>query len=248
MKYSYKDIKKSFPKEKERFESSFSRVFHIRPISFLVTVPLVNRGITPYAISVLSIYVALMSFLFLCIPTAVTRVIGGVLVPIWNILDCVDGNIARTTNKFAKYGSVIDAISGYYINALLPIGLGVAAFNIGDNYLGISPVFFLFIGGVGAIGSTLSRLIHQKYVNEVARVDTKEKKYIENDSNSAKSKVFDKYRKLIGIEIELTGIPMFFLLLAPVFNLYHLLACYYGVSHILSLFLFTFYYSRKCKE
>ena len=54
--YTYKEIKNSFPKEKEKLESLYGRIVPVRKLSYLFTVPLINMGFSAFQVSIISIF------------------------------------------------------------------------------------------------------------------------------------------------------------------------------------------------
>ena len=46
-------------------------------------------------------------------------IISWILFFMWNLLDGVDGNVARYRRQFSKMGSVYDAMAGYIASALM---------------------------------------------------------------------------------------------------------------------------------
>ncbi len=248
MQVTYKELKATFPDEKKAIESLYGRIFPVRKISYLVTIPLLRMDVTPFAVSVSSIAVAMAACLMLSLPLAWARVTGIVLAVLWHILDCVDGNIARYTKKASRMGEAVDAICGYFILSFLCMALGIASYNIGENYLGISPHWFLIFGGVASVSVTLSRLIHQKYAFQAKMAEDEMKIYIEKGEHRYSLTGFHKLRGFIDANMGPVGIPMFVLWLSPFFNLYHILAVYYCAFNVLSLVVLTYYYLRQCKK
>ena len=245
---TYSELKATFPEEKKAVESIYGIIVPVRKISYIFTIPMLALGVSAFQASIISIFIAVASCIFLSIPSAVCRVIGVILVPMWHIFDCVDGNIARYNKTASDFGGVVDAISGYFMMALLPIGLGMASFNVGYGYLPISAEYYLLMGGLGAVTDVLARLIHQKYAFTAMKLETKTGKYVEKGDNQYHLTGFNRFRKMIGVELGIVGIPMFVLWLAPVFNLYHILTIYYCLFHVASVVMIAAYYLKKCNK
>lgn len=247
-KVTYKVLKATFPEEKKSVESIYGRIIPVRKISYWFTIPLLNMGVTAFQASIFSMYIAIIACILIVIPSPTARVAGIILVPIWHIFDCVDGNIARYTKTASDFGSAVDAICGYFIETFLPLSLGIAAYNIRHNYFSVSPVVFIILGALGSICYTLMRLIHQKYAFEAKCVEEKTGKHFEKGDNQYTLIGFHKVRKMIQVNGGAVGIPMFILWLCPLFNLYHVLAAYYCVFCLGSLFVAVPFYLKKCKE
>lgn len=245
---TYDKLKATFPAEKKTIESIYGRITHVREISYWVTIPFIKLGATPFQVSVLSMMVAICACVFIALPFECARIIGVILVPVWHVLDCVDGNIARYKKIASDYGSAVDAICGYFIDSFLPISLGIAAYNIQPMYYGISGYYFLLLGSIGSICLTLMRLIHQKYAFQALCVEVKTGKHVEKGDNQYSLKGFHKLRRTIQAECGSVGIMMFVLWLCPVFNLYYFLSAYYGIFFIISLIVSVIFYLKKCNQ
>ena len=206
---TYSELKATFPEEKKAVESLYGIIVPVRKISYIFTIPMLALGVSAFQASIISIFIAVASCVFLSIPSAVCRVIGVILVPMWHIFDCVDGNIARYNKTASDFGGVVDAISGYFMMALLPIGLGMASFMKLEKDTG---------------------------------------KYVEKGDNQYHLTGFNRFRKMLGVELGIVGIPMFVLWVAPIFNLYHILTLYYCLFHVGSVVMIAAYYLKKCNQ
>ena len=246
MKITYSDLKKTFPEEKKSVESLYGIIIPVRKISYFVTIPFLKFGVSAFKVSVISIVIAIIACAFLCIPNSICRIIGVILVPIWHLFDCIDGNIARYNKTGSVFGEAVDAISGYYMYAFLPIALGIASFNISNNLLGIPSYYFLIMGGLASIEDLLMRLIHQKYVYAMCQYEVKTGIKQEKGDNQYKLKGWHKIRKMVDVELTPVGVPMFILWLSPIFNLFYILTIFYFILFSFSLFVMTIYYLRKC--
>lgn len=249
MTVTYQDVKGTYPKEKGELESIYARIIPVRKLSFLVAIPFIKMGISAFAVSIFSIFIALSASVFIALPSAICRIIGVGLVPVWHLFDCVDGNIARYNKASSEFGSVADAISGYYMFAFFPLALGIASFNIADNYLGWHPFVFLILGGIASISNMLMRLIHQKYAMALQKLEGEKAKGAGNDGDTSTSlKGFQRVRHIVDVECTICGVPMFVLWAAPFFNLFHILTVYYFVLFSGSLIFMTAYYLKKSIE
>ena len=111
-----KDIEnKTMSPEKRKSAKNDYFAFYVgRPLSYILTIPFLYTNISPNAVSLISIIPIIIGFVLMCIGTTKTMLIAGWLMFfLWNLLDGVDGNIARYKKQFSKMGSVYDAMSGY---------------------------------------------------------------------------------------------------------------------------------------
>ena len=74
MKYTYLDIKNSYPKEKEKLESLYGRIIPVRKISFLLTRIIINTNILPWHISVVSIGIAILGCILIGINNKILQI------------------------------------------------------------------------------------------------------------------------------------------------------------------------------
>nr|WP_294693531.1 CDP-alcohol phosphatidyltransferase family protein [uncultured Blautia sp.] len=247
-KVTYKTLKATFPEEKKSVESIYGRIIPVRKISYWFTIPLLRMNVSAFTASVISMLIAIVACILIALPNPIARVVGIILVPVWHIFDCVDGNIARYTKTASDFGSAVDAICGYFVDAYIPLSLGIAAYNVGIDFLGIPLHLYIILGGVAAISFTLMRLIHQKYAFEALSVEVKTGKHFEKGDNQYTLTGFHKLRKVLQVNCSVVGIPMFVLWLCPIFNLYCLLVIYYCIFYLASLVIGVPFYLKKCKE
>lgn len=107
--------------EQKEFESSLKsietenyidRKFY-RPIGFKLAKALQNTGITPNTVTVISIFVGAMGGFFFHYPYSIVWAVCGVIALISaNILDCVDGQLARLTGIKSEIGRILDGFAG----------------------------------------------------------------------------------------------------------------------------------------
>ena len=128
--------------DKKEYESSLKsietenivdRTFY-RPIGFKIAKLLKNTSITPNMITVLSIFVGVgAGFLFYY--DNLLYNIGGILLLVCaNILDCVDGQLARLTGIKSKIGRNLDGFAGDLWFASIYIGFALRLANEYGTY------------------------------------------------------------------------------------------------------------------
>ena len=156
------DIAMPEAKRKEERWNLFAR--HIgRPLSELMTVPLTKTTIKPTTVTRWSIIALLIGAVLVSInQSMLLSIIGWIFFLLWNLLDGVDGNLARSTKQCSNLGDLWDTMGGYASMVLTFFSAGIAAFfdnnayNFCDNYL------LIIMGGATAIMSIFPRLILQK--------------------------------------------------------------------------------------
>ena len=170
--YSWGEIVRSLPKKKNS-KSSLWVKWIIRKLSFPFTFLFINLGFSAWGASVLSIFVALAGCAALCVDSALWRAVGVVLVELWLVMDCVDGNIARVKKTSSPMCGCIDAFSGYFITAFVFFSVGVSACYSTrfTEHAGL----WVAMGGLSSAFGLLARLIHQKYTCCVLESQRREK-------------------------------------------------------------------------
>jgi hypothetical protein len=92
-------------------ENYVDRIFY-RPIGFRIACLLRNTGITPNMVTIISIFVGVsVGFLFYQ-NNLLLNIAGIALLICANILDCVDGQLARLTGIKSEIGRILDGVAG----------------------------------------------------------------------------------------------------------------------------------------
>ncbi|MDR0758325.1 MAG: CDP-alcohol phosphatidyltransferase family protein [Tannerella sp.] len=105
----------------KEFEASLKSVetenvvdlYFYRPIGFQISRILQNTGITPNMITALSIFVGVGAGVMFAFDSLVFNLTGIFLLIFANILDCVDGQLARMTGIKSEIGRILDGAAGY---------------------------------------------------------------------------------------------------------------------------------------
>ena len=247
MIYTLSTIIKSLPAKKNSKSSLWVKLV-VRKVSFLFTFVFINCGCSAWGASIISIFVAVVGCAFLGLNSTLFRFFGVVLIEIWLVLDCVDGNIARVKKTSSEMGEFIDALSGYYITGFVYLFVGVAAFNTTSLFHEYA-LWMLILGAISTVAGLLSRIIHQKYtysmmvINE--RKGTTKNELPENEVENKKS--LEHLRSRLDKELGISGLFMPFLIVALIFNLFDILTIFYFLFHCAGLMAVTVYYAFKAR-
>ena len=105
-------------------ENVVDRAFY-RPIGFRIARMLRGTGITPNMVTVISIFVgAAVGFMFYH-DNLVYTICGILLLVFANILDCVDGQLARLTGIKSAIGRILDGFAGDIWFASIYVGFAL---------------------------------------------------------------------------------------------------------------------------
>lgn len=211
------------PKKKREMEKWNLFAANIgRPLSVMMTVPLVNSRIKPITVTFWSVVAALIGALFLTFGNAVCwSVVGLLFFFLWNLLDGVDGNLARCQNACSKRGELWDAFGGYAALVLTYISVSVASYNDVNDVFLFDKHWILVLGGLTSSLAIFPRLIFQKKLN--LGID-------ENKTNELRDKKNFDIKQIIALNIiSATG------LMQPI-----ILVCI--ITHTLSYFILTYFF------
>ena len=92
-------------------ENKIDRIFY-RPIGFRIARMLKGTGITPNMVTVVSIFVGAAVGFFFYHENLIYSICGILLLVCANILDCVDGQLARLTGIKSAIGRILDGFAG----------------------------------------------------------------------------------------------------------------------------------------
>ncbi len=137
--------------------------FVFRPLGFLLTWLAIRIGLTSEMVSWLSGFVGLIAYLCLVSSRQHMPLIGIGLLHFFNLLDCVDGGIARTMKTENPFGRFLDISMGWVDMGFWGL-IGIMAFQHPGllycfNPWGCGPVFWLAIGGATCYFSNLFKYI-----------------------------------------------------------------------------------------
>ncbi|HET5568661.1 TPA: CDP-alcohol phosphatidyltransferase family protein [Streptococcus pneumoniae] len=221
-----KDIERKTmsPAKKAMAKNDYFAFYVGRPLSYLLTVPFVKTNITPNQISYLSIIPLIVGFIIMIFTTDfVVLLLAWFLFFLWNLLDGVDGNLARYREQYSKDGSVVDAMAGYVAMVLTYFGAGIVATHLTDSDI------YIILGALSGISLIFPRLVMHKYINTVAQ---------DESVSSIKDKSDFNTIKILALNMtSITGIPQVLLLLTILTNQWVLFTLvYFTINFLLMIF------------
>ncbi|SNI08330.1 CDP-alcohol phosphatidyltransferase family protein [Streptococcus pneumoniae] len=221
-----KDIERKTmsPAKKAMAKNDYFAFYVGRPLSYLLTVPFVKTNITSNQISYLSIIPLIVGFIIMIFTTDfVVLLLAWFLFFLWNLLDGVDGNLARYREQYSKDGSVVDAMAGYVAMVLTYFGAGIVAAHLTDSDI------YIILGALSGFSLIFPRLVMHKYINTVAQ---------DESVSSIKDKSDFNTIKILALNMtSITGIPQVLLLLTILTNQWVLFTLvYFTINFLLMIF------------
>ena len=239
MKYTAKYFKDATPTWKRKRDSTLTRIFY-RPLSFWCASVAANMGISANAVSYFSLVVAVLGCGLFLFRSSTAHFIGSVLMMIWGLLDCIDGNIARCVEK-KPFGEFADSISSYILVGLMSTTMGVAAYFQGGILIEAGNPWIILIGALASSSDTMMRLVYQKYRNTERKLADQGIVKIEEDFRTEGDQPFS-IKALIDREFGL-AIILDILPFASIFNFLDIVViysfCFYGSAFVVNLFIYV---------
>ncbi|MEU6322103.1 CDP-alcohol phosphatidyltransferase family protein [Streptomyces sp. NPDC047009] len=126
---------------------------YMREISLRVDRYLVNTRVTPNQLTYLMTVFGVLAGPALLVPGVAGAVLGVVMVQLYLLLDCVDGEIARWKKQFSLGGVYLDRVGAYLCDAAVLVGFGLRAADLWGS--GRIDWLWAFLGTLAALGAVL---------------------------------------------------------------------------------------------
>ncbi len=248
MKYTTKFFRDSMPAWKRKKDSTLGR-FIVRPLSFFLASVAANLGISANTVSYCSAIVALIGCGMFLISGTVFHIVGAVLMIIWGLMDCIDGNLARAIQK-QPFGEFADSISSYLLVGFMCTTVGFAAYQEGGLLFEQGNPWIILLGALASSSDTMMRLVYQKYKNTERKMADQGIVEIETDFR-ADGDQHTSIKTIIDREFGLGIIPEIFLL-TSIFHVLDLAViyclCFYGSAFLANLFIYVRKAIKKSKK
>ncbi|MFR9800060.1 CDP-alcohol phosphatidyltransferase family protein [Streptomyces sp. MS06] len=124
---------------------------YMREVSLRVDRYLVNTSVTPNQLTYLMTVCGVLAAPALLVPGIAGAVLGVLMVQLYLLLDCVDGEIARWKQQYSLGGVYLDRVGAYLTDAAVLVGLGLRAADV----WGSADWLWAFLGTLAALGAIL---------------------------------------------------------------------------------------------
>jgi len=174
------DIRRGYTTEKAQSDMVAHLWIYLilRPISFVLTPLFVNIGFSANAVTALGLIPLLggLAFIALGAISSLNFVVGSVLINIWLLCDCIDGNIARFLGQSSRFGRFFDYIVGMILSVSLPLCLGLALCLADTEWSVVAlrldiPGWFWLLTGAVKLSASLFRHIVSLQIRRVVGED-----------------------------------------------------------------------------
>jgi len=128
-----------------------------RLIGYKIAVLLKNTGITPNVITIISIFFGVAAGILFYPQNIWINIIGILLLVVANILDCVDGQLARLTGIKSQVGRILDGIAGDFWFIAIYVAI---AMRLGQH---IPPVWAWILASVAGASNLVQSNITDYY-------------------------------------------------------------------------------------
>ncbi|MFE6775540.1 CDP-alcohol phosphatidyltransferase family protein [Streptomyces sp. NPDC057702] len=128
---------------------------YMREISLRCDPYLVNTRITPNQLTYLMVVAGILAGAALLVPGLTGALLGAVLIQLYLLLDCVDGEVARWRGQTSITGVYLDRVGHYLSEAALLVGFGVRAADVFHQEGASTNWMWAFLGTLAALGAIL---------------------------------------------------------------------------------------------
>lgn len=210
--YSLKRIAASYTPEKRNADGPWTR-YVLRPPSYVFAKMFLSLGCSPNTVSLISSLLSILAMFFFVFGDQWLVYTGFFLFFLFGVLDCADGNMARTLKEEnpgshnSRQGEWVDAVSGYVAYAAFFLGIGALT----------REWFPMLVSGAALAGNLLMRLAFQNYRSSVPEGKAR--------SETGGERKFSESIGITGILVPLSAAAYFFKLLWVVIGLYTVIYC-----------------------
>lgn len=205
--------KKTLPEDKkDEVKTDIIAYYIIRPLGDIFTWPFLKLNISATAVTKISLLFIILTYIFFLMGnTYKYYLIAIVFLFIWDILDAVDGNIARFTDTCSPKGGLWDATVGWLAVYIFFSAMGLIAFREES----IIPIEFIpkyayiIMGDIAAMGLLFPRLVMHKKAGLFGNDKIKEEKDRAN---------YGILKKIIFNLTSVNGFAMVFFIIAILTN------------------------------
>ncbi|WBW98667.1 CDP-alcohol phosphatidyltransferase family protein [Oceanirhabdus sp. W0125-5] len=161
----------------------------------------ISKKVLPNRITLHMIYSGIIGAIFFSLPNIYLKLIGAVFIHLWFILDCSDGEVARYTKTFSRYGKELDYMAHLIDHPLFGFSILMSLTQLGRY----NTFYLVILVMLSNLVDYLNRNLYMLY----NIIDLKEKERFKNSNTN-----FEKWtikKKILFITNIFTIYPNFVL-------------------------------------
>lgn len=217
------------PEKRKMAKNDFFAFYIGRPLSYVLTIPFLYTPLSPNQVSIISVIPIFIGFVISYIAKSdVSMYLSWICFFLWNLLDGVDGNMARYRKQFSMLGSVYDAMSGYVAMILSFFAWGIAAAHFPgllNEYIQLNPEIYIILGALSGVFVIFPRFIMHKVITTLGT---------DKSVRSVKDKSSYGTIKVLALNlISISGFVQILMLIAIPLKLYDLFTLGYFILNTL---------------
>ncbi|MGW8762806.1 CDP-alcohol phosphatidyltransferase family protein [Streptomyces sp. NPDC055815] len=126
---------------------------YMREISLRITRQLVGTKVTPNQLTYVMTLAGVLAAPALLVPGIPGALLGALMVQLYLLLDCVDGEVARWKKQYSLAGVYLDRVGAYLCDAAVLVGFGLRAADLWGS--GRIDWLWAFLGTLASLGAIL---------------------------------------------------------------------------------------------
>lgn len=221
--------------EWKRIKDPILTRFFYRPVSFVLASFCAKLGIGANAVSYWSALLAIIACALFLPDCKECHITAAILVNIWLLMDCTDGNLARGVKK-QPFGEFADSMSSYLLVGFLITSMGFACYCQGGYFVSAGNPWIILLGALASTSDTMMRLIYQKY--KATERNLEDKGVIDKIGYDVRQDISqtNNWRVRLESDFGIGGILPLMILFCVFFNAIDIVIlyclCYYGGSFV----------------
>jgi phosphatidylglycerophosphate synthase len=176
-------------------EEIFDLIFY-RPLAFLFVKLIYRTTLTPNQITIISMIFGILAGILYADGTYQSFIIAAIMIIIYNVLDCSDGQLARMKKSGTVIGRIIDGFADYIVSVAVYLGIGFGFAGSSDT-----PIFYWLLTVAAGLSNALHSLIVDYYRNNFMDYALNRSSTLGEDLEKYKT-VYEELRNQKGKNIE----------------------------------------------
>lgn len=135
-----------------------------RPLAYLFVNKIRYTRLTPDHLTILAMISGALGGLLYIIDSSLSLILAGIMLIIYNILDCADGQLARVKKNGSIIGRILDGFADYIVAIFVYLGIGFGfASNSSDPLIYWILIFFVALSN--AVHSAILDYYRNRYLD-----------------------------------------------------------------------------------